>query len=66
LGTYCLAWLEGVEIGDDVKEKMKETLTPYNKEITAQNTVSIFNSLRNKRKESITTALDKLKVEEEI
>jgi hypothetical protein len=66
LGTYCLAWLEGIEIGDDVKEKMKETLTPYNKEITAQNTVSIFNSLRNKRKESITTALDKLKVEEEI
>jgi glycosyltransferase involved in cell wall biosynthesis len=66
LGTYCLAWLEGVEIGDDVKEKMKETLAPYNKEITAQNTVSIFNSLRNKRKESITSALDKLKVEEEI
>ena len=39
LGTYCLAWLDGVEINDEVKEKMQETLLPYNKEITKNNTI---------------------------
>ena len=28
LGTYILAWIEGVEITDEVKDKMKETLLP--------------------------------------
>jgi glycosyltransferase involved in cell wall biosynthesis len=65
LGTYCLAWLEGAEVNDEVKEKMRETLLPYNKEITTQNTLGIFESLRNKRRESITSALEKLKTTEE-
>lgn len=61
LGTYCLAWLEGVEINDEVKEKMKETLAPYEKEITKNNTISIFNSVNSRRKEMIEKGLDKLK-----
>lgn len=61
LGTYCLAWLEGVEINDEVKEKMKETLAPYEKEITKNNTMSIFNSVNSRRKEMIEKGLDKLK-----
>jgi hypothetical protein len=65
LGTYVLAWIEGVELSDEVKEKMKETLLPYESSITENTTVSIFNSLKNKRVESIQTAIEKLKQEEE-
>jgi hypothetical protein len=66
LGTYCLAWLEGAEIGDDVKDKMRETLIPYDKETTSSSIVSIFTSLKNKRKDSIVSALEKLKITEEV
>ncbi len=64
LGTYTLAWLEGVEITEEVKDKMRETLTPYDKEITKNNVINIFESFNNKRVETITKALDKLKEEE--
>ncbi len=64
LGTYTLAWLEGVELNDEVKEKMNETLLPYSKSLTENNILSIFNSFRNKRIETINNALEKLKVEE--
>lgn len=66
LGTYVLAWLEGIELTDEVKTKMKETLVPYDSSITEQNINSIFGSLKNKRLESIQNALDKLKQEETI
>ncbi len=65
LGTYVLAWVEGVELSEEVKDKMKETLLPYDTEITKSNIVSIFTSLINKRVESIENALNKLKEEEE-
>lgn len=64
LGTYTLAWLDGVEINNEVKDKMRETLLPYNKEITKNNTINIFDSLNSRRIETITKALDKLKIEE--
>ena len=64
LATYVMAWVEGVELSDEVKEKMKETLLPYDTEITKNNIVSIFKSLINKRVESIENALNKLKEEE--
>ncbi len=64
LGTYVLAWLEGVELTDEVRDKMKETLLPYDKEITKNNILSIFNSFNNKRSETIKTALEKLKNKE--
>lgn len=66
LGTYILAWLEGVELKDEVKEKTKETLLPYDSEITKETIKSVFNSLKNKRIESIQNALDKLKKEETV
>lgn len=65
LGTYVLAWLEGAGITDEVKDKMKSTLAPYDKEITKSNTVNIFQAINNKRVETITKALDKLKEENE-
>ena len=43
---------------------MNETLSPYEKEITKNNTVNIFQSFNNKRVETITKALEKLKEEE--
>jgi hypothetical protein len=61
IGTYVLAWLEGVTINDEVKEKMKETLLPYTDDIIDNNVVSIFNSLKNSRIKTIEEALDKLK-----
>ena len=64
IGTYVMAWLEGVTINDEVKEKMKETLLPYSDDIIDQNIVSIFNSFKNSRVKSIETALNKLKEEE--
>jgi hypothetical protein len=63
LGTYVTAWLEGVEINDDVKQKMKDTLLPYSTDITKNNIVNIFNSFINKRIDNIQTAIDKLKEE---
>jgi glycosyltransferase involved in cell wall biosynthesis len=66
LGTYILAWLEGVELKSEVTDKMKETLLPYNSEITKNNIISIFNSFKNKRIDAITIALEKLKQEETV
>ena len=66
LSTYVLAWLDGVELTDEVKQKMKETLLPYDSEITKTNIVNIFNSFKNKRIEAIEKALEKVKQEEQI
>ena len=66
LGSYVLAWIEGVELTDEVEEKMKETLLPYDTEITKNNIISVFTSLQNKRAESLETALEKLKQEETV
>lgn len=64
LGTFTLSWLEGVELTEEVKDKMKDTLLPYDKSITENSIVSIFNSLRNKRVELLQKTLDKLTKEE--
>jgi hypothetical protein len=66
LGTYILAWIEGVELTEEVKDKMKNTLLPYETEITKNNINSIFDSLVSKRLETIQNALEKLKQEETV
>jgi hypothetical protein len=66
LGTYCVAWLEGVELNDEVIEKMKEAILPYEKEITKNNVLNIFESFNSKRKETISKSLEKLKTEETV
>jgi hypothetical protein len=63
LSSYITAWIEGVELNDEVKDKMKETLLPYETSVTENNILTIFGSLKNKRVESIQTALEKLKQE---
>ena len=66
LGTFLLAWLEGVELTEDVKTKMKETLLPYNTDVTKNNILSIFDSFKNKRIETFQLALEKIKTEETV
>ncbi len=63
IGTYVNAWLEGVEINDEVKQKMNDTLLPYTTEVTKNNILNVFDSYRNKRVESIEKAIEKLKEE---
>jgi hypothetical protein len=63
IGTYVNAWLEGVEINDEIKQKMSETLLPYSTDVTKNNIINIFESFRNKRVESIQNALSKIKEE---
>lgn len=64
LSTYIIAWLEGIELTQEVKDKMKETLLPYSKEITENNIISVFNSYQKNRFDKIKSAIDKLKQEE--
>jgi hypothetical protein len=63
LGTFVLAWLEGIELTDEVKQKMKDTLLPYETKTTEDNIISIFTSIKNKRVESIQKAIENLKEE---
>jgi hypothetical protein len=64
LGTYVSAWLDGVELNDEVIQKMKDTLLPYTSEVTKSNIINIFESFRNKRIEAIENAISKIKEEE--
>jgi hypothetical protein len=66
LATYVMANIEGVELTEQVKEKMKETLLPYSSEITKTNIVNLFNSFKNTRLHKIKIAIDKLKEQEEV
>jgi hypothetical protein len=66
IGTYVLAWLEGVTITEEVKDKMKETLLPYTDDIIDNNVLSIFSSLNSSRRKDIGEALDKLKEKETV
>jgi hypothetical protein len=65
LGTYVLAWIEGVELEKEVKEKMTETVVPYDKKNHNEATLGIFTTLISQRVESIKNSLEKLKTEEE-
>jgi len=64
LGTYILAWVEGIELDEEVKQKINDTLLPYDTLTTKNNIISIFESLKNKRIEALEIALTKLKQEE--
>jgi len=66
LGTYILAWLEGVELNMEVKDKMKETLLPYMTSVTENNIERVFNSFVSQRLISLKQASEKLKEEQKI
>jgi hypothetical protein len=65
LGTYVLAWIEGVELTGEVKEKMKSSVLPYTKERHNDATLSIFSTLLSQKKETIKNTLEKIKTEVE-
>jgi len=60
LATYVLSWLEGIELKEDVREKMKDSVAPYTKEIHTQNTIAIFKSLINGRLEKINKTIEEI------
>jgi len=64
LGKFVMAWLEGVEMGEEVNTKMKDTLLPYDEEITQKNIISIFETFKINRVQAIEKALEKLNQEE--
>jgi len=64
LGKFVMAWLEGVELTDEVTQKMKDTLLPYDSEITKGNINVIFESFKTSRVLCIEKALEKLTKEE--
>jgi hypothetical protein len=64
LGKFVLAWLDGSELDSEVKTKMNDTLLPYSTDVTKQNIISVFESLKNSRINAIETALEKLNKED--
>jgi len=65
LGTYIMAWLDGSELSDEVIQKINETLVPYNTDVTKTHILSIFQTLRNKRKQTLEKAIEKLNTKPE-
>ena len=65
LGTYVLAWIDGIEIDDEVKEKMAQTALPFNKEAHNTATLSIFNSILAQKITIIKNTIEKLKTKVE-
>lgn len=63
LGTFMLSWLDGIDLTDEVKTKMKDTLLPYQKSVTENNILSVFGSVKNKRKDTIEKGIENLKQE---
>lgn len=66
LATYVMAFIDGIELTEQVKEKMKETLVPYSSDITKSNILNLFNSFKNTRMQKIKLAIHKLKEQEEV
>lgn len=63
LGTYILSWLEGVEVSEEVKTDIKETLVNYESDITKNNIISVFNSFKTNRIETIKNTIEAVKEE---
>ena len=63
LGTFILAWIEGVELEQEVKDKMTQTVLPYTKENHNEATISIFNALIEQRVDIIKNTIEKFKNE---
>lgn len=63
LGTFILAWIEGADITEEVKDKMKETTLPYTKTIHNEITLSIFGTLVSQRIDLIKNNIEKNKIE---
>jgi len=63
LGGYILAWIEGADITEEVKDKMQQAILPYNKVTHNNISLSIFNTLTSQRVDMIKNNLEKFKKE---
>jgi glycosyltransferase involved in cell wall biosynthesis len=64
LGAYIMAWLDGVELEEEVKMKMDETYLQFNKENHDVNTLSVFTTLHTQKMETIKNSLENIKAGE--
>jgi len=64
LGAYIMAWLDGVELEEEVKMKMGEAHTSFNKENFDVNTLSVFTTLHSQKIDAIKNSLEKIKADE--
>lgn len=63
IGTFVLAWIDGHDLKTEVKDKMKETILPYSKEVFDANTLSIFTTLISQRIDLIKNNIEQIKPE---
>ncbi len=64
LSTYILAYIDGIELKTEVLDKMKETLIPYDYNITRSVILSTFNTLSKIKVSQINKIINRLKEEE--
>jgi len=64
LGAYIMAWLDGVELEEEVKMKMDETFLSFNKDDFEMNVLSVFTTLYTQKLDTIKNSLQKLKSED--
>jgi hypothetical protein len=65
LGAYVLAWIDGVELEEEVKEKIRQTPAPYTSQVHSQSTLAIFNAIVSQRIDIIKNSIEKFKTEVE-
>ena len=65
LGSFIMAWLDGVQLDNEVMEKMKEAYLPYTKDRMSINTLSIFNTIITQRIDGIKKSITKIKTDVE-
>jgi len=64
LSTYVLAYIDGIGLTDEVYDKMKESLLPYDTVVTKNLIVSVFKSLNNSKIIKLKKLIEKLNTEE--
>lgn len=65
LGSYVTAWVDGVELNDEAKETINNTIKSYDNDNIKNNIISVFNSFKNNKIDAIKKGLEKLKQVEE-
>jgi hypothetical protein len=64
LSTYILAFIDGVELKTEVLDKMKDTLLPYDKNLTTNSIISTFNTLSKTKINQLNRLINKLSEKE--
>jgi glycosyltransferase involved in cell wall biosynthesis len=63
LGTYVLAWIEGIDVNEKFKESMKKSVLSYDKHRHNEATLSIFQTIVSQRADIVKNNIEKIKTE---